>query len=790
MKVQAGRSLKASPEGLNRANRAMLMFATKLDLADELEVSRSTVQKFFAGKPVGRENFHKICQRLELPWQEVAELENWEEETTELGEEVEFTQLALTNLTKYSSQCDIDVLVREVRDKVHTAIQQRCGLMRVLDMSQPVELNNIYTKVNILKKITGRRRIELADLLKVCAIDEFDRPNLGEVTQSSISGLEALQEYPKLVILGKPGAGKTTFLKHIALQCINGKLQTNRVPILIALKDFAEIPEQPSLQEYIAQQFTTCGITESTITTQILNHGRALVLLDGLDEVQEKDCYRVVQEIRNFAAQFLHCHFVLTCRIATREYTFEEFTEVEIADFDAEQVASFARNWFASPAESDNFLQKLQENATICELATNPLLLTLICLVFVETASFPSNRTQFYKEGINLLLKKWDAKRNIEREQVYKNLSVKHKEDLLSQIAYQTFEQGEYFFRQQELEQYIADYIHSLPSSVTATQSLQLDTEVILKSIEAQHGLLVERARGIYSFSHLTFHEYFTARTIVNNSDPEALERGLRQLVSHVTEKRWREVFLFSVSMLRNADYLLLLMKQYVDQLIAADEQLQAFLAWVSQKARSMCLHKSVLVRAFYFDLDLARTSNLLSSTLELSRALEPAMTRKINDELALDLALDRMLALNYVIKNTPKRILTFKRVLERAINRASIVDPKLEHELEKLKAQVFDSLQESEFDLWWEANGDAWMEQLKVVSISYRDFGYDWQFSSQQMETLKQYYDANQLLIDCLNNSCCVSNRVRQEIQDNLLLPLSEIKALSLWYKTAFQAS
>jgi len=787
MKVQAGRSLRASPEGLNRANRAMLMFATKLDLADELEVSRSTVQKFFAGKPVGRENFHKICQRLELPWQDVAELETWEEETADLREEVEFAQIALTN---FSSRCDIDIAVQEVRNKLRTAIEQRYGLMRVLDMSQPVELNNIYTKINLLKKITGRRRLELADLLKVCVPEEFERPNLGEVTQSSISGLEALQEHTKLVILGKPGAGKTTFLKHIALQCINGKLQANRVPILIALKDFAETPEQPSLLEYIAEQFTTCGIIDSAIATQILINGRALVLLDGLDEVQEKDCYRVVQEIRNFVAKFLHCHFVLTCRIATREYTFEEFTEVEIADFDADQIASFARNWFVSYEESTNFLQKLQQNATIREIATNPLLLTLTCLVFAETSSFPTNRTQFYKEGINLLLKKWDAKRNIEREQVYKNLSVKHKEDLLSQIAFQTFEQGEYFFRQQELEQYIADYIRSLPTSVTATQAFRLDSEVILKSIEAQHGLLVERARGIYSFSHLTFHEYFTAQKIVDNPNPDALERGLRQLVSHSTQKRWREVFLFSASMLRNADYLLLLMKQHVDQLLATDDQLQAFLTWVSQKARSMCLQKLVLARAFYFDLDVSRTSNLFSSTLDLSRALEPTMTRKINDELALDLALDRTLALNHVIKDTPKRILTFKRVLERAINRASIVDPKLEQELEQLKSQVFGSLNESEFDLWWEANGNSWIEQLKVISISYRNFGYDWQFSRQQMEILKQYYDANQLLIDCLNDSCYVSNRVRQEIQDNLLLPLTEIKALSLWHKTAFQAS
>ena len=65
MTGRAGRSLKASPEGIDQANNAVLMFATKLDLAAELEISRTTVQRFFAGKSIERENFHKICQKSE-----------------------------------------------------------------------------------------------------------------------------------------------------------------------------------------------------------------------------------------------------------------------------------------------------------------------------------------------------------------------------------------------------------------------------------------------------------------------------------------------------------------------------------------------------------------------------------------------------------------------------------------------------------------------------------------------------------------------------------------------------
>jgi predicted NACHT family NTPase len=111
----------------------------------------------------------------------------------------------------------------------------------------------------------------------------------------------------------------------------------------------------------------------------------------------------------------------------------------------------------------------------------------------------------------------------------------------LSHIAFSTFTRSEYFFKQKILEQQITDYIRNLPDASTDTKLLQLDSEAVLKSIEAQHGLFVERARGIYSFSHLTFHEYFTAQKIIN-SPPNLQEQALHDLVAHVTEKRWREV--------------------------------------------------------------------------------------------------------------------------------------------------------------------------------------------------------------------------------------------------------
>ena len=104
--------------------------------------------------------------------------------------------------------------------------------------------------------------------------------------------------------------------------------------------------------------------------------------------------------------------------------------------------------------------------------------------------------------------------------------------------------------KQKELEHYISDYIHNLPDSQDDPEALQLDSEAVLKSIEAQHGLLVERAQKIYSFSHLTFQEYFTALKIVINCNSYPPEQQTWQiLISKITDKRWREVFLLVVEM-------------------------------------------------------------------------------------------------------------------------------------------------------------------------------------------------------------------------------------------------
>lgn len=791
MRKHAGRcsSLQASPEGIEKAKKALKKYSlTQKDLAqNDLNINLYTVNKFFKGEPVNREYFYQICKKLNLEWDEVVS---------------NVTNKSDPQLSAQDIGSEMGAVVQEVRQKIRTDIVMRCGTMQVLDMTHPIGLNDIYISVNILSSITRSRRLEIADLLQGYDPADFNRFGLGRITEERVPGCQVVEQHSKLMVLGKPGVGKTTFLKYLAIQCSLDDLQSDKVPVFITLKDYAEVENQPSLLIYITQLLIAYGVADSQ-TIDLLKHGRAMILLDGLDEVREEHSYRILKQIRDFSNQFHTNQFVITCRIAGREYSFEEFVEVEVADFDAQQIDSFVAKWFAlsDPTKGDRFIQKLKENEPIQELANNPLLLTLLCLVFSELADFPSNRAQLYREGLNLLLKRWDANQNTERFQVYKELSIQHKQDLLSQIALKTFEQCNYFFTQKEIEQHIADYICNIPNTNNEVETLQLNSEAVLKSIEAQHGLLVERARLIYSFSHLTFQEYFAARQIVGISNPQLLETALKQLVSRITEKRWHEVFLLSVVMVRKADYLLQLMKQQIEQLVAQDQRLQAFLRWANQKSAAVTTsYEPVAVRTFY--LAIARTIVLVSdtginqaltvagNTIEIAFALDPTFAL---DQSAIELSIDRAIVLALAHAIDLNRVPTDKTKIKSFLLSISSLAPELDftdaphgmseqsllsESLRLLKNQLPEVNKDTKkFAEWWQANGETWTEQLRAVMISHRNIGHDWQFTEQQRKVLRQYYDANQLLLDCLNSDCYVTRAVREELKETLFLPTVDVE-------------
>jgi len=539
----------------------------------------------------------------------------------------------------------------------------------------------------------------------------------------------------------------------------------------VTLRQYAGAESQPLLLDYISQDLCAYNISNEANVKQLLQQGRAILFLDGLDEVRENDLHRVLEDLRSFSEQFYTNRFVITSRLGSQEYIFEKFTEVEVANFQPLQISQFAQRWFLNNSRHiEIFLRKVEDNRPIQELATNPLLLTLLCLVFDEFGDFPTNRSELYREGLDVLLKKWDAKRNIERHQIYKNLSMQRKEDLLAQVACTTFYQGDYFFRQVDLESYITEYIRNLPKANTDEDALQLDSAAIIRAIESQHGLFVERAKGIYSFSHLTFHEYLAAREFVYNGSQDTLTL----LATKITDQRWHDILRLAVGMMRSADELLILMKEYCDRLLASDPQLQSLLQWVNQKAESVQVTDRIQsVRAFYLtlgraiaqssphnlanvlarslvlDLDLCQNRNLnVDLAFDLARALET----KDGEDLGLDLELDLSLALEYA---------------------QEAVDSQLADALTEL---IEACPEDADSEIKWE----DWANNLRQQTINNRNIGQIWNLTPHQLEHLRQYCNANRLLVECLESDCYVRQPVRQAIEQSLLLPITHSALLS----------
>ncbi len=204
---------------------------------------------------------------------------------------------------------------------------------------------------------------------------------------------------------------------------------------------------------------------------------------------------------------------------------------------------------------------------------------------------------------------------------------------------------------QAKLEGQISGYIQNLPDADEA------DSEGILNAIEVQHGLFVERAKGIYSFSHLTFQEYFTARYIVDNAEEGAVQQLVR---NHLPDERWREVFLLVASLLPNADSFFLAMRKQISSTVS--EQTIAFLTQCAQLVKlntPFSIPASIALASWYV-LTLDQDRDL---TLARARARDRARALIQMNELADYLIATKLLAdcLNtecYVTKQTRQELL------------------------------------------------------------------------------------------------------------------------------------
>lgn len=409
--------------------------------------------------------------------------------------------------------------------------------LKVMDMAGPFDLETSFIPL----RVRGKPHLY------------FEGGESTAPTQSEImSPKEALGRLRHLALLGEPGAGKTALIRCLALQASQGELEDlPDFPILVSLGHFAAAAPQDSLLDFVADDIDAgYGSLElRSYLKERLEEGSVLLLLDGLDGAsvgrprQADATYRhVVGQINVLAARYPKTPIVVTSRRAGwKGLLAASFHTLEMLKLEQGDIQRFIEDWFGRSSERALELQRtISQSPKIRALAANPLLLSLMALVFEQDGELPEGRTGLYKRSMELLLKKWETQRD--RKWAF-HFTAGHQRDLLEEMALHFHLRTHIFFPEDELSRITASYLSAVGLSADRAP-------IALERIGAQYGFLKEQALGWYSFSHLTWQEYFAAVAISKRGQLELALEGIPDLL-------WEGTTLFLAGMLEDATSLL-----------------------------------------------------------------------------------------------------------------------------------------------------------------------------------------------------------------------------------------
>ncbi|MEM9541427.1 MAG: hypothetical protein AAGA60_18255, partial [Cyanobacteria bacterium P01_E01_bin.42] len=510
--------------------------------------------------------------------------------------------------------------------------------------------------------------------------------------------------------------------------------------------------------------------------TKLLKQGKLLLLIDGLDEMRTEGLRKNMQEqIYKVSKNYPINRFILTCRTQVMEINPVSFTFVEIAIFEEEQREKFVQNWFEANGNLKHEAREKSKEISMAakkypylkELMITPVLLSLICLIFRNDGEIPSDRIWLYEKGIKLLLSQWNERKYIEDWEVgtktYRELELENKEFLLLEIAAHKFKNPKNFvlFEQQEIVKQIT---HRL-----GLKNFQEGLGV-LRAIETQHGLLIERADELWSFSHLTLQEYFAFKYI-DRLSPESL-------IEELSDPQWQKVVRQLMRSQQPADRLINLIRRAIDksiQSLVREPEGNQFFRWLIQKSNSIkANYKTPEIRAFYYSCSLFIESSLV-------RTLNPDLAAALdNNSDTSGLTLDKTLfaLLRLATTDLDSRLTD---ILDQAIKRCNTFNPlssrsPLNNKLKQLRKELIAANERENREQWWQENRQEWIGKLHQVILKHRNLGHNWQFTYEQKQLLEYYYNANKFLYELLKIEGAVSEDVRREQENTLLLPPNDI--------------
>jgi len=335
--------------------------------------------------------------------------------------------------------------------------------------------------------------------LKVKGTKEYER----------IDAYQAITEHQRLMVVGEPGAGKSTLLKHITLSYAEGNLpQLPKQPVVI-LMEIGHLRQDDLLDDLVkeldkkdfpnARNFVEIGLVQGTL----------MLLFDGLDEVTSEGRQIVVNKISELLDRYYRCRVVITCRKAVYHNEFATKTDqtLEIDSFRDDEIQQFLQPWQQDmpPGKSvKQLIHTLHERPRIMQLASNPLLLTIIAYLYTDTAFvLPHSRAKFYSEATQVLLEQWHREHNT-YEAAKKQAVLRH----LALFNQDGSVENKSDWRTMKMETVLAEIRKVLPD-LNLTDK---DADPLLEEIVNRSGLLQKIDGGErYQFAHLTLQEFFAA---------------------------------------------------------------------------------------------------------------------------------------------------------------------------------------------------------------------------------------------------------------------------------------
>ncbi|MFD4127673.1 NACHT domain-containing protein [Streptomyces globisporus] len=361
---------------------------------------------------------------------------------------------------------------------------------------------------------------------------------------------------PRVLLRGDAGAGKTTLLwwlaAHASARTLDGDLAplNGLVPFVVPLRTLrargvtfptpAELPSTAGLMVDTAPEGWAGRVLES---------GRALLLVDGLDEVPPEEREQAHSWLSQLLARFPDTRCVVTVRPLAVEPDWlrsEGFAELRLLPMRNEDVQAFVASWHrAARLSEEDDAERLDElerdlshqfdqNPTLRDLARTPLLCAVICALHRRRDGFlPETRWKLYRSALEMLLGHRDHRRRIGNPEGI-DLDVEEHTQLLQRIAVWLVREGQSeFTRDQALRQ--------LRRALAGMERVgaQGPPEKILTHLLNRSGLLQGHGDDTYQFIHRTFQDYLAAKELVEDDH-------LGELLRHVDEEAWEDVILLA----------------------------------------------------------------------------------------------------------------------------------------------------------------------------------------------------------------------------------------------------